>query len=219
MPKFDSPSVNKTVIAKLITSIAKPNMLAMEVGVFQGQTTAVIAETVKQFNGKIYVVDWWKAQAKGVPESYPGGKWENVCTPELINERFNDFLNNIQELNFKEIIEIYNMPSDEAAEKIKDNKFDFIFIDAAHDYSQVKKDIFNFFPKLKIGGIFCGHDCEKRLEELDRKKVDKYCELDGVPNDPYHYGVIKAVGETFKNYEIDNTIWHLTKESENISDH
>lgn len=219
MPIFDHPSVDKNIIERLVLSIAKPHFNALEVGVFQGQTTAVIGKIAKSFSGKVCVVDWWKAQANGVPESYPGDKWENVCTPELIDERFKNFRDNMDDLGLTETIRILNMSSDEAATKLKDNEFDFIFIDAAHYYSQVKKDIEQFFPKLKIGGVFCGHDCERKLEEVDRRLVEKYSEVDGVPNDPLHYGVIKAVGETFKNYQIDNTIWHLVKKTEVLSDH
>jgi predicted O-methyltransferase YrrM len=36
--------------------------------------------------------------------------------------------------------------------------FDFIFIDAAHDYDSVVKDRAAWWPKLKPNGIFAGHD-------------------------------------------------------------
>ncbi len=216
---FDHPSVDKRVIETLVNKVSRPGMSCLEVGVFQGQTTSVIASIVKKLGGKVVVADWWKAQANGVPESYPGGRWENVCTPELINERYQVFIDNMTELGLIDCIEVMRMDSDSAAKKLKNNQFDFIFIDAAHYYSQVKKDIEQFFPKLKIGGIFSGHDCEKRLETVDKNRIEKYCEVDGVPNDPLHYGVIKAVGESFKDYQIDNTIWHLVKKSEIISEH
>lgn len=37
---------------------------------------------------------------------------------------------------------------------------DFIFIDAAHDYDNVLKDIMSWFGRLKNGGIIAGHDYE-----------------------------------------------------------
>jgi hypothetical protein len=33
-----------------------------------------------------------------------------------------------------------------------------IFIDGDHDYNAVKNDLINYYPKLKKGGIFAGHD-------------------------------------------------------------
>lgn len=37
---------------------------------------------------------------------------------------------------------------------------DFVFIDAAHDYESVKKDINAWLPKVKENGIIAGHDYE-----------------------------------------------------------
>ncbi len=51
-----------------------------------------------------------------------------------------------------------------------DVKFDFIYIDAAHDFESVKKDIELSLPLLKSGGVIAGHDYM-----------------------PEHRGVIKAV--------------------------
>lgn len=38
------------------------------------------------------------------------------------------------------------------------NMFDFIYIDASHLYKDVKKDLYDWFPKLKQNGLLCGHD-------------------------------------------------------------
>ena len=45
-----------------------------------------------------------------------------------------------------------------AAKKIRDNCLDMVFIDALHTYSGVISDIVNWLPKVKVGGIICGHD-------------------------------------------------------------
>ena len=41
---------------------------------------------------------------------------------------------------------------------LEDNYFDFIYIDAEHDYNSVLNDIKISLPKLKKQGIMCGHD-------------------------------------------------------------
>ncbi len=43
--------------------------------------------------------------------------------------------------------------------KIKKQKFDFIFIDGLHEYSQVRKDILNALEILNDGGTIMLHDC------------------------------------------------------------
>jgi hypothetical protein len=47
--------------------------------------------------------------------------------------------------------------SDEAIKDIPDN-IDFAYIDGDHTYEQVKKDLVNYYRKLKKGGYLCGHD-------------------------------------------------------------
>ena len=48
--------------------------------------------------------------------------------------------------------------SDDALSMFEDESFDFIFIDGLHTYTQVLSDCHNYWPKLKKGGLFCGHD-------------------------------------------------------------
>jgi hypothetical protein len=48
--------------------------------------------------------------------------------------------------------------SDDAVEDFFDESMDFIFIDGRHTYEQVKKDCENYWRKLKVGGVYSGHD-------------------------------------------------------------
>ncbi len=38
------------------------------------------------------------------------------------------------------------------------NELDLVYIDAEHDYDNVKRDIACWYPKVRVGGILCGHD-------------------------------------------------------------
>ena len=50
------------------------------------------------------------------------------------------------------------MTSDAAVNNFENESLDFVWIDGLHQYNQVLKDCRNYWPKLKKGGLFCGHD-------------------------------------------------------------
>jgi len=45
-----------------------------------------------------------------------------------------------------------------AVKRIPDTSLDFVYIDGNHLYKWVKRDMELWYPKLKNGGILCGHD-------------------------------------------------------------
>ena len=55
-------------------------------------------------------------------------------------------------------VQVYRVKSHEAAAWFPDGKFDYIFIDADHTRDEVRRDIECWYPKMKVGGLFSGHD-------------------------------------------------------------
>lgn len=53
---------------------------------------------------------------------------------------------------------ILRMTSDEAVDQFEKASLHFVHIDGHHTYEQAKRDILNYFPKIKPGGILSGHD-------------------------------------------------------------
>ena len=58
----------------------------------------------------------------------------------------------------EEKVEFFIMRSTDAAKLIEDNHFDFVYLDARHDYCAVAEDIKHYWPKVRPGGILAGHD-------------------------------------------------------------
>ncbi len=69
----------------------------------------------------------------------------------------------------------------EVLSQIPDASLDFVYLDAMHDYDNVKKDIEAWLPKIKKGGWIGGHDFVSRA----RKEL------------PEFPGVVQAVNEKF----------------------
>lgn len=59
---------------------------------------------------------------------------------------------------FKEKIEVCRNYTSVCRHNYPDGFFDYIYIDARHDYKGVTEDLFSWWPKLRVGGIFSGHD-------------------------------------------------------------
>jgi len=77
----------------------------------------------------------------------------------------------------------------DAAEDFLDGSIDFIFIDGNHSYEDVLADISAWYPKVKTGGVMCGHDYGKP-----------------------EFGVTEAVHEFFlKANNPARSIWHILK--------
>lgn len=53
---------------------------------------------------------------------------------------------------------IYRGLSVPAASRFVDETYDYIYIDAAHDYKNVWADINAWYPKLRVDGVMAGHD-------------------------------------------------------------
>lgn len=53
---------------------------------------------------------------------------------------------------------LLNMPSTEAALRIQNGQFDFVFIDADHSEQAVTEDLRAWAPKVRKGGMVSGHD-------------------------------------------------------------
>lgn len=70
--------------------------------------------------------------------------------------------------------------SAKSAELFAEGSLDFVYIDAGHDYEDIKRDFLAWFPKVRIGGIVSGHDYAHASHKNDcdgvREFIDEYME-------------------------------------------
>lgn len=174
---------------KELASRLKEDCYVVEIGCWTGYSTGILAEVVKQKNGRMCAIDTFKGEGSHLEEV---AKYNNI---------FKYFTEYMESLGVGDYVSVMKGRSDKVVDVFDDGSIDLLFIDGDHRYSQVSKDIELWMPKIKPDGILCGHDYEGG--EFD----EKYIEEDYV--DGKHHGVCKAVQENFGIVEIfdNSTIW------------
>lgn len=77
-------------------------------------------------------------------------------------------------------INVMHCPSECAAEDISAASLDFVYIDADHRYSGVKRDIALWASNIKPGGMIGGHDYSDRFPGVIRA-VDEFVDQNELP--------------------------------------
>ena len=113
----------------------------VEIGVFEGEFTEVLAKG----GFKIYGIDPWL-----VYEDYGTAKYQPKADSryEITKKRLSPYPD-------VTLIKDFSM---EAVKKFENESLDFVYIDGNHQFRYVADDIYEWWKKVKKGGIICGHD-------------------------------------------------------------
>ena len=137
----------------------------IEVGVARGKSSEPVLKSITDPDFKYYGVDPYI--------SYDEYSNDTNSIPEKIKENYELAMENTFSDPRTTLIRKF---SKEASEEFEDGSIDMIFIDANHTYPFVKEDIQLWYPKVKSGGIFSGHDYSPRLfRGAVKKAVDEFC--------------------------------------------
>ena len=124
----------------------------VEVGAWQGQSLIHLAQRCQDLgkSPSICAVDTFKGEA---------GQVEHTdLVAELGGSVRAKFEENIQRAGVADMVTIIEGDSAESAAEFEDGEIAGVFIDAAHDYISACRDLAAWFPKVRRGGMFCGHD-------------------------------------------------------------
>jgi predicted O-methyltransferase YrrM len=193
----------------LIKENKQTNIKIADIGCWTGLSTAVFANIAEEYKGEVCAIDWF--QGSEATNLDWAGKYYNI------KKIFED---NLQSLDLLKRIKIINLPSDLAVQQFPDEYFDVVFLDADHRYKWIKEDINRWLPKVKKGGLLCGHDCEVVINNGIDNLMQIYGSKDII--EVIHLGVCKAVGELggqkvkdidkFQSQEtLSSSIWYYKK--------
>lgn len=119
----------------------------VEVGVYHGQSTAGLCVEIAN-SGKAIRLD--------VVDHFNGSEREDWTVPDDLRARFDANIAPVRHL----IRNVHAMKSTEAAALYAPASLDFVWIDAAHDPQSVLEDLEAWWPAVKPGGLFAGHDAD-----------------------------------------------------------
>lgn len=147
------------------------DLIGCEIGVCLGTTSDAFLKRVPNIK-KYYAVDHYPV--------FIDGNVANLSKErqELIKQYAFDILSkHDNKVNFEYV------DSDTFSKTIPDEHLDFIFIDGDHRYESVLRDLNNYYSKIKIGGIFAGHDYGNRevnaaLRDFLKEDYDKIHSLE-----------------------------------------
>jgi hypothetical protein len=124
----------------------------VEVGAWLGKSTVHLARAIRASakHVTLYAVDTWAGS--------PGEDVHAAVVAAHGGDLFPAFRANLERCGVADLVRPIRLPSVEAAVRFDDQSLDFVFIDAAHDYTSVAADIRAWFPKVKVGGYLGGHD-------------------------------------------------------------
>lgn len=181
-----------------------------EVGSFKGYFSNTI---MNSWSGNLYMVDVWRPLSK---EEY-----DDSSNHQEHKEAYSDAMNSIK--GFEDRCFMLRMKSEYATELFQDGSLDFVYIDANHSYEGVKLDISLWYPKVKSGGLVCGHDyLPSDMYKDNIKDIPLYLYPDGKPDEAQYagmFGVNPAVDEfasdngylVQKTDEFLGTWWFIKK--------
>lgn len=127
----------------------------VEVGCWLGRSIIYLAQELLRRGKtgvKLHVVDHFKGESN---------QKEHEATVRLAGGSIRaTFEENCRRCGVDHLIQIHDGDSAERAADFPDGSLKFVWLDAAHDYERVRRDLAAWIPKIKKGGIFAGHDAQ-----------------------------------------------------------
>lgn len=145
IPRHNAPVIlpyNRDDLAILFRELGY--VRGAEIGVAEGYYSEILCKSNPDL--KLYCVDVW--------EHYSG-------YDDFGGARLNTFYNEAKKRLAPHNCDLIKGFSMDVVRQFEDRSLDFVYIDAAHDFLNVTKDIAEWSKKVRSGGIVAGHDYKR----------------------------------------------------------
>lgn len=187
---------------------------AAEIGVFEGEFSAHnLNEWMGRFS-RYWMIDTWAHRPDGTTDKndVDADYWQGVKEKAIQNTEFAN--------GYRSIVQ---GDSVSVAREFANEKFDWIFIDAGHDYRNCINDLRAWWTKLRPGGLFSGDDYGIGVEDVRMAPLtpERYESKFGGIAKAYNWGTASALHEfcqetgaklniTWMN-DQHNPAWYIVK--------
>lgn len=117
----------------------------VELGSYQGESTAIFAANIKGLQ-TLYAVDPW------INGYAPGDVCSDEYDMKIVESNFDFRVKDFP------CVQKVKSTSQDFVNTIPDSSLDFVYVDANHTYEHCLADIKAWLPKVKPGGYIGGHD-------------------------------------------------------------
>ena len=164
---------------KAMLDRANNNAHFVEVGSWMGKSACYMAEHIKQSGKQIKFdcVDIWDDNSTEIAyrTMMEHAKKLNMTLLEV-------FKGNLAKYGVFDRVNAIKTTSANAAMLYADGSLDMVFIDASHDFDNVMTDLKAWYPKVRSGGEFAGHDYFYSVDGVQRA-VKEFCSANKIKFD------------------------------------
>lgn len=148
---FNTKGVNGQSLVHVINLLLGKDLVGVEVGLYSGMTFCTLLQMCPNIK-TLYGID-----------NYLPSTPELVSEDFLVDEKGADWVRSMahHHINYsgnKDKAVILEEDSDIAVNRFENESLDFVFLDAETTIFGIQKDIENWYPKVKPGGVIAGHD-------------------------------------------------------------
>lgn len=146
------------------------DLVGAEVGLYRAESFCTILQVCQNIK-TLYGIDPWVAYSDHI------GGGTMVVDPKGIDLAREMALHYVTWSGEQSRAEILEMTSSEGAEKFEDESLDFVFVDSYLSMQDVIDHMEDWYPKVKVGGLFCGHDYH---DPVVMQGVDHWRKMHGI---------------------------------------